>query len=162
VRRTTTLINFPRKCLLTTSPSFIPLNPPSHYLSSLSCNIIIHLITSVFLPSPSSLLTLPDYLLRIKESGSEEADSGRRERAAEEKNGEEGEREVVRKRMERKGEKGSEEDDYFNKFPPTMPEPDLHIMVVNIVLKFQSPLQVIMVFMPIGNSKWSTAKVKIA
>jgi len=39
---------------------------------------------------------------------------------------------------------------------------DLHIMVVNIVLKFQSPLQVIMVFMPIGNSKWSTAKVKIA
>jgi hypothetical protein len=26
-----------------------------HYLSSLSCNIIIHLITSVFLPSPSSL-----------------------------------------------------------------------------------------------------------
>jgi hypothetical protein len=36
------------------------------------------------------------------------------------------------------------------------------IMVVNIVLKFQSPLQVIMVFMPIGNSKWSTAKVKIA
>ena len=41
-------------------------------------------------------------------------------------------------------------------------ELDLHIMVVNIVLKFQSPLQVIMVFMPIGNSKWSTAKVKIA
>ena len=31
------------------------------------------------------------------------------------------EREAVRKRMERKGEKGSEEDDYFNKFPPTMP-----------------------------------------
>jgi hypothetical protein len=54
--------------------------------------------------------------------------------------------------MERKDEKGSEEDDYFNKFPPTMP----------FVLKFQSPLQVIMVFMPIGNSKWSTAKVKIA
>ena len=25
------------------------------------------------------------------------------------------------RRMERKGEKGSEEDDYFNKFPPTMP-----------------------------------------
>ena len=41
-------------------------------------------------------------------------------------------------------------------------ELDLHIMVVNIVLKFQSPLQVIMVFMPIGNSKWSKAKVKIA
>jgi hypothetical protein len=40
-------------------------NPPPHYLSSLSCNIIIHLITSVFLPSPSSLLTLPNYLLRI-------------------------------------------------------------------------------------------------
>ena len=38
---------------------------PPHYLSSLSCNIIIHLITSVFLPSPSSLLTLPNYLLRI-------------------------------------------------------------------------------------------------
>jgi hypothetical protein len=35
--------------------------------------------------------------------------------------GEEGERETVRKRMERKGEKGSEEDDYFNKFPPTLP-----------------------------------------
>jgi hypothetical protein len=30
-------------------------------------------------------------------------------------------REAVRRRMERKGEKGSEEDDYFNKFPPTMP-----------------------------------------
>ena len=32
--------------------------------------------------------------------------------------GEEGEREAVRKRMERKDEKGSEEDDYFNKFSP--------------------------------------------
>ena len=31
------------------------------------------------------------------------------------------EREAVRKRMERKDEKGSEEDDYFNKFPLTMP-----------------------------------------
>ena len=31
------------------------------------------------------------------------------------------ERETVRKRMERKDEKGSEKDDYFNKFPPTMP-----------------------------------------
>jgi hypothetical protein len=41
--------------ILTTSPSCIPFNPPPHYLSSLSCNIIIHLITSVFLPSPSSL-----------------------------------------------------------------------------------------------------------
>ena len=51
--------------IITTSPSFIPFNPPPHYLSSLSCNIIIHLITSVFLPSPSSLLTLPNYLLRI-------------------------------------------------------------------------------------------------
>ena len=51
--------------ILTTSPSFIPFNPPPHYLSFLSCNIIIHLITSVFLPSPSSLLTLPNYLLRI-------------------------------------------------------------------------------------------------
>ena len=29
----------------------------------------------------------------------------------------EGGREAVRRRMERKGEKGSEEDDYFNKFP---------------------------------------------
>ena len=43
-----------------------------------------------------------------------------RERGSEEEDGE-GEREAVRKRMERKGEKGSEEDDYFNKFPPTMP-----------------------------------------
>jgi hypothetical protein len=41
--------------ILTTSPSFIPFNPPPLYLSSLSCNSIIHLITSVFLPSPSSL-----------------------------------------------------------------------------------------------------------
>jgi hypothetical protein len=41
-------------------------------------------------------------------------------------------------------------------------ELDLHIMIVNIVLKFQSPLQVIMVLMPIGNTKWSTAKVNIA
>jgi hypothetical protein len=31
--------------------------------------------------------------------------------------GDEGGREAVRRRMERKGEKGSEEDDYFNKFP---------------------------------------------
>jgi hypothetical protein len=63
---------------------------------------------------------------------------GRRERGSEEEEGEEGGREVVRRRiernedeeggreamrrrMERKGEKGSEEDDYFNKFPPTMP-----------------------------------------
>ena len=38
-------------------------------------------------------------------------------RGSEEEDGEEGEREAVRKRMERKGEKGSEEDDYFNKFP---------------------------------------------
>ena len=44
-----------------------------------------------------------------------------REGGNEEEDGEEGERERVRKRMERKGEKGSEEDDYFNKFPPTMP-----------------------------------------
>ena len=56
-----------------------------------------------------------------KERGSEEDDRGRRERGSEEEDGEEGEREAVRKRMERKGEKGSEEDDYFNKFPPTMP-----------------------------------------
>ena len=41
-------------------------------------------------------------------------------------------------------------------------ELDLHIMGVNIILKFQSPLQVIMFYMPIGNSKWSTAKVNIA
>ena len=38
-------------------------------------------------------------------------------RRMERNEGEEGEREAVRKRMERKGEKGSEEDDYFNKFP---------------------------------------------
>ena len=44
-----------------------------------------------------------------------------REGGSEEEDGEEGEREAVRKRMEMKGEKGSEEDDYFNKFPPTMP-----------------------------------------
>jgi len=43
-----------------------------------------------------------------------------RGRGSEEEDEEEGEREAVR-RMERKGEKCSEEDDYFNKFPPTMP-----------------------------------------
>ena len=37
-----------------------------------------------------------------KESGSEEDDRGRRERATEGKNGEKGEREVVRRRIERK------------------------------------------------------------
>ena len=42
-------------------------------------------------------------------------------RRMERNEGEEGEREAARKRMERKGEKGTEEDDYFNKFPPTMP-----------------------------------------
>ena len=41
-------------------------------------------------------------------------------RRMERNEGEEGEREAVRKRMDRKGEKGSEEDDYFNKFPPTI------------------------------------------
>jgi hypothetical protein len=41
-----------------------------------------------------------------------------RERGSEEEDGEKGERGAVRKRMERKDEKGSEEDDYFNKFPP--------------------------------------------
>ena len=62
--------------LLTTSlpPSSQSSSPPLHpsflsirhlITSSLSCNIIIHLITSVFLPSSSSLLTLPNYLLRI-------------------------------------------------------------------------------------------------
>ena len=56
-----------------------------------------------------------------KESGSEEDDRGRRERGSEEEDGEEGKREAVRMRMERKGEKGSEEDDYFNKYPRTMP-----------------------------------------
>jgi hypothetical protein len=68
--------------------------------------------------------------------------------------------------MERKGEKGSEEDDYFNKFPPTMPSVVLENRSIGMFKdsyrSFQSPLQVIMVFMPIGNSKWSTAKVKIA
>jgi hypothetical protein len=48
--------------LITISPSFIPLNPPPHYLSSLACNIIIHFMTSVFLLSPSSLVTLPHCL----------------------------------------------------------------------------------------------------
>ena len=42
-------------------------------------------------------------------------------RRMERNEGEEGGREAVRRMMERKGEKGSEEDDYFNKFPPTMP-----------------------------------------
>ena len=62
--------------ILTTSlpPSSQSSSPPlnSSFLSirhlitsSLFCNIIIHLITSVFLPSPSSLVTLPNYLLRI-------------------------------------------------------------------------------------------------
>ena len=41
-------------------------------------------------------------------------------RRVERNEGEEGGREAVRRRMERKGEKGSEEEDYFNKFPPTM------------------------------------------
>ena len=62
--------------ILTTSlpPSSQSSSPPLHpsflsichlITSSLSCNIIIHLITSVFLPSSSSLLTLPNCLLRI-------------------------------------------------------------------------------------------------
>ena len=45
---------------------------------------------------------------------------GRRERGSEE-DGKEGGGKVVRRRMERNGKKGREEDDYFNKFPPTMP-----------------------------------------
>ena len=53
---------------------------------------------------------------------------GRRERGSKKRRArreisreeEEGGREVVRM-TERKGEKGSEEDDYFNTFPPTMP-----------------------------------------
>jgi hypothetical protein len=42
-------------------------------------------------------------------------------RRMERNKGEEGGREAVRKRMERKDEKGSEEEDYFDKFLPTMP-----------------------------------------
>ena len=45
----------------------------------------------------------------------------RRARMERSRKEEEGWREAVRKRMKRKGEKGSEEDDYFNKFSPTMP-----------------------------------------
>ena len=53
--------------------------------------------------------------------------------------GEEGGREAVRKRMERKGEKGSEEDDYFNKFPPTMPSVVLENRLIRL---FQSLLSI--------------------
>ena len=42
-------------------------------------------------------------------------------RRMERNEGAEGGRGAVRRRMERKGEKGSEEDDYFNKFRLTMP-----------------------------------------
>ena len=42
-------------------------------------------------------------------------------RRMEKNEGAEGGRGAVRRRMERKDEKGSEEDDYFNKFTPTMP-----------------------------------------
>ena len=38
-------------------------------------------------------------------------------RMMERNEGDEGGREAVKRRMEREGEKGSEEDDYFNKFP---------------------------------------------
>ena len=59
-------------------------------------------------------------------SEEEDGDEGRREvgRRMDRKegaDGEEGGREAARRRMERKGEKCSEEEDYFNKFPPTMP-----------------------------------------
>ena len=42
-------------------------------------------------------------------------------RRIERNEGDEGGREAVRRRMERKGEQSSQEDDYFNKFPTTMP-----------------------------------------
>ena len=42
-------------------------------------------------------------------------------RRMERNEGKEGGREAVRRSMERKCEKCSEEDDYFNKFSPTMP-----------------------------------------
>ena len=51
----------------------------------------------------------------------EGGDVVRRRRRMERNKGEEGGREAVRKRMERKDEKGSEEEDYFDKFLPTMP-----------------------------------------
>ena len=54
---------------------------------------------------------------RKRERGSKK----RRARMERSRKEEEGWREAVRKRMKRKGEKGSEEDDYFNKFSPTMP-----------------------------------------
>jgi hypothetical protein len=41
--------------------------------------------------------------------------------------------EAVRRRMERKGEKGSEEDDYFNKFPPTIPSVVLKNRSIRII-----------------------------
>jgi len=49
--------------------------------------------------------------------------------------GEEGGREAVRRRMDRKGEKSSEEDDYFNKFPPTMPSVVLVQSLLSICTK---------------------------
>ena len=40
--------------------------------------------------------------------------------------------------MERKDEKGSEEDDYFNKFPPTMPSVVLENRLIRM---FKEPLK---------------------
>jgi hypothetical protein len=65
-------------------------------------------------------------VVRMRRTGRErsrEEEVGREvvRRRIERNEDEEGGREAVRRRMERKGEKGREEDDYFNKFPPTMP-----------------------------------------
>ena len=59
-------------------------------------------------------------------------------RRMERNKGEEGKREAVRKRMEKKGEKGSEEDNYFNKFSPTMPSVVLENRSIRMFKVYQS------------------------
>ena len=71
---------------------------------------------------------------RLTEEGGREVVRRRMER----NKGEEGKREAVRKRMEKKGEKGSEEDNYFNKFSPTMPSVVLENRSIRMFKVYQS------------------------
>jgi hypothetical protein len=102
--------------------SLLPLPPPPLCLSPSVLSILlttypplflsIHFLTTSLPPSSPSSSSLPE-----GEEGGREVVRRRIERNEDKEGG----REAMRSRMERKGEKGSEEDDYFNKFPPTMP-----------------------------------------
>jgi hypothetical protein len=84
------------------------------------------------------------------------------EHGSEEEDGEEGEREAVRRRMERKGEKGSEEDDYFNKFPPTMPSVVLENRLIKMFKPFLPFLSILFLTASLSPSSPSSSSLPLS